>query len=287
MVQYHSAMPSSAAGSVVLRRCCDEIDALCIASEQGSQWVFSSQCTAHQPSSVHVSKVRLLLDGIDALRFEGVYDLRLHRRSRVYETLHGVSIQLVEEDAQTGGQGCLWAASLVLARFIERNFARFRPGCKVLELGAGAGLPTLVAAAYGMEATATEQTTCLRYLQTNLSLNSANIPARGLALQWGKEFRADQLDQEKFDVILGGDITYDPSAFEVLFETINRFSQPTTEVYICHDNDACPLSPSDMREFKELADAYNLRVENLGLAALVDRPFYHRDILFQKLTRAS
>src|SRR3546814_1066224 len=96
-----------------------------------------------------------------------------------------------------------------------------------------------------------------------MSLNTADIPAKSSTLQWGKDFPADGLEHAKYDVIIGGDITYDATAFDVLFETLDRFSHSATIIYICHDNDSCPLSPRAILKFKDIARRYNFVIDDL------------------------
>jgi hypothetical protein len=64
------------------------------------------------------------------------------------------------------GQNCIWSAGLVMARYLECSDLRSRLlNQRILELGAGAGLTSMVAALLGGDVYSTEQKSCLGYLQ--------------------------------------------------------------------------------------------------------------------------
>lgn len=66
------------------------------------------------------------------------------------------------------GQNCIWSAGLVMAKYLEYSDMRCRlSGKRILELGAGAGLTSMVAALLGGNVDSTEQKSCLGYLQVN------------------------------------------------------------------------------------------------------------------------
>lgn len=123
-----------------------------------------------------------------------------------------VVVQVVESRAVCTGH-FLWPAAKHLSNYLcSKNVVA---GRKVLELGAGCGLVSLVACCLGAHrVVSTDLPEMLPRLKRNveLNLNSSCIEVR--ALGWG----ASQLTQdhswaiEKFDVILGSDITYSTSA---------------------------------------------------------------------------
>ena len=91
----------------------------------------------------------------------------------------------------------LWPAALALAEALPDV-----RGLRVVELGCGLGVPSLVAAARGAEVTATD------WAEDAIELLRRNADANGLAL------RAEARDwrepwQERFDLVLAADVLYE------------------------------------------------------------------------------
>jgi predicted nicotinamide N-methyase len=86
---------------------------------------------------------------------------------------------------------------------------------KILELGAGTGLVGILAGKKDANVTATDGSgTVVLTLQKNFEMN--NVIAETDVLWWGEE---STLLQEKWDYILGADITYDVEVCSSLAET--------------------------------------------------------------------
>ena len=74
------------------------------------------------------------------------------------------------------GECMLWPSCVVMARFLERSAeALSLSQSRVLEIGAGAALPSLVAASLGARVWATEQGAAVPYLQLNVDRNTAAV----------------------------------------------------------------------------------------------------------------
>jgi predicted nicotinamide N-methyase len=96
----------------------------------------------------------------------------------------------------------LWPASIALAHEVIARAATF-PGKRVLELGAGTGVPGLVAAALGARVLSTDRNeVALHVCALNASRNHIDGVERR-AVEW-ETFEPD----ERFDVILGSDVLY-------------------------------------------------------------------------------
>ena len=96
----------------------------------------------------------------------------------------------------------LWPAAIALAHDVAARGGAFR-GARVLELGAGTGLPGIVAASLGARVTQTDRHEMpMSVCRHNGRLNGA--PAIGYRIadwtEWG--------DTERYDFILGSDILY-------------------------------------------------------------------------------
>lgn len=99
--------------------------------------------------------------------------------------------------------GILWPASEGLALYLAAHPEVVR-GKRVLELGAGLGLPSLVAAHLGGEVLATDfHPDAESYFLRNCRHSSVTAGYR--RLNW----RSENLEGETFDVVLGSDVLYE------------------------------------------------------------------------------
>jgi predicted nicotinamide N-methyase len=140
-----------------------------------------------------------------------------------------------KSDDDTTGLG-IWCASLVMARWMASKsiLGRFDHNVKLLELGAGCGVPGLTAALYSNAETiymTDLNPITVRNLQYNVDLNSnrsctSSNSVRGewhervkvLKMDWGDE---STWPTEKIDVILGSDLIYQKSIVPLLKKVVN------------------------------------------------------------------
>jgi predicted nicotinamide N-methyase len=120
----------------------------------------------------------------------------------------------------------LWPASIAMADFVRKNH-HYIQNKKVLELAAGLGLPSLVAARYAQhvfcsdylpEAVAVIEKSIRHNFLTNMDcciLNWHHLPAN-----------------LNTDVLLLSDINYDPDEFEQLFTVLMSFLQKNTLIIL-------------------------------------------------------
>lgn len=120
----------------------------------------------------------------------------------------------------------VWPAAKALAGFILDNLA-YTDGKKVIELGAGLGLPSLVAARNATAVLCTDSEPAAVAVAKQ-SADHVNL----------KNFRIEILDWQKVsyfpsaDVLLLSDLSYDPSAFSSLLKTIEIFLEKETTVLL-------------------------------------------------------
>jgi predicted nicotinamide N-methyase len=110
----------------------------------------------------------------------------------------------------------LWESSVALARWIAAQ-PELVAGKRVLELGAGVGLPGLVAQSLGAKVAQTD------HLPEALALSAANEVANGS--HGVQRFIADWRTwdhTERYDVILGGDILYETESQPELARIFRR-----------------------------------------------------------------
>lgn len=121
----------------------------------------------------------------------------------------------------------VWEASLVLADYV----AGLSPSKKILELGAGLGVVSLVAAGFGHEVLATDYDEVpLKFLELSAKENGLSI--RTQVLDWRKVNL-----QEKFDVILGAEIVFRKSLFDPLLDLFKNLLADQGEVILAHSGD--------------------------------------------------
>ena len=108
----------------------------------------------------------------------------------------------------------LWESSLALAQTLASNPELVR-GRRVLELGAGAGLPGLVASTLGATVTQTDLSDDLLALAAHNAALNALSPLPAFAADWNIWSHTSQ-----YDALIGADILYAPqthSSLEAIF----------------------------------------------------------------------
>ena len=125
--------------------------------------------------------------------------------------------------------GLLWPSGQVLAGVMSTYAIA---GKRVLELGCGLGLASMVVHRRGGDVTASDRhPLASQFLIENLELNG--LPAMKYSVaHWG---RPDPL-LGLFDVIIGSDVLYDREQPEALSQFIDRHSSPGVEVLIVDPN---------------------------------------------------
>jgi methyltransferase-like protein 23 len=113
--------------------------------------------------------------------------------------------RLLSEERSRAPYGlALWPAAIALAHDLVSRAADLR-GRSILELGAGTGLPGIVAATYGADVVQTDRLdAALAIGRLNAERNGAHSIRHRLA-DWSA-----WTDTECYDVILGADVTYAP-----------------------------------------------------------------------------
>lgn len=154
---------------------------------------------------------------------------RIHRR---YETetaecaVRGLSLKLLqikdmagylEELADRAPEGQLrlpywakvWEASLVLADYLLTlpGFAPGSPPKRIIELGAGMGVPGLLLAAAGHHVTLTDsEPEALEFAQAAALMNGLEERVRTQRLEWGRP----ELDG-RYEAVIGSELFYNPA----------------------------------------------------------------------------
>ena len=126
--------------------------------------------------------------------------------------------------------GVIWPSSKVLANFIFNFDTKSK---KILEVGCGIGLSSLLLNHIGKNITATDYHPEVEaYLTNNTELNNdKKIPF--FQLDWAN---TDECSLGKFDLIIGSDVLYQRDHIELLSNFINKHAQDDCEIIIVDPN---------------------------------------------------
>ena len=144
-----------------------------------------------------------------------------------YELRNGSSLRFIA-DRTCGHGGIVWDAAVVLAETVQRFAVASDPPLRVLELGAGCGLPGLVAAAgCGAHVILSDRPALVPLLQANADRAAADLRQGGsiqcVALNFGQRLqRLPATARPPYDLILASDILgcADEGAFEGILKTL-------------------------------------------------------------------
>ncbi|MBU1156593.1 MAG: hypothetical protein KKC30_02890 [Proteobacteria bacterium] len=122
----------------------------------------------------------------------------------------------------------LWPAAMVLAQFALRLNKGEGP---ILELGAGLGLPALVAAAGGRPAVITDlDPDALEFARAAAEKNGLGELVEVSSLDW----EAPDRGLGVFSTILGAEVLYHPPIYPTLVELLGRLLAPGGTAFISH-----------------------------------------------------
>eukprot|EP00026_Physarum_polycephalum_P016233 Phypoly_transcript_17102.p1 GENE.Phypoly_transcript_17102~~Phypoly_transcript_17102.p1 ORF type:complete len:236 (+),score=37.47 Phypoly_transcript_17102:49-756(+) len=132
----------------------------------------------------------------------------------------------------------VWDASLVFAKYVEKesNFSYgFWKGKRVLTLGSGTGIDSIVLSLLGAEVVATDLEVGL--LAKNISSNVDDLSkVRVEELCWGNEQHLQKFAKEPpFDFIVACDCIYFPDLIPLLIKTLSTLASPTTQVIVASE----------------------------------------------------
>lgn len=153
------------------------------------------------------------------------YRIRALRDLQQYADPHGIAERAGISSANWSLFGQLWPASQALARVVDEIDIE---GRRILELGCGLGLASLVLQRRGADITATDYHPLVEaFLDYNANLNRL-APVAYRHLPW--ELAAPDLG--RFDLIIGSDILYERGHAEILAQLIWRHALPQAEVLV-------------------------------------------------------
>ncbi len=159
----------------------------------------------------------------------------------------------------------LWEASLVLADFV----ATLEPPKRILEIGAGLGVPGLTAAAFGHQVTLTD------YDDLPLNLIQRSAEANGLSVKIVTLDWLNPNDLGQFDIILGAEVVYAGRLFQPLLDIFRRYLLPGGEIYLSHDRERmrilAPFLKMAENEYEVATSFRRLRTEEGTYEIILNR----------------
>ena len=205
-------------------------------------------------SGLHTIKTRKLNFKIGS--FQGC--LRALKDRNQYSDPHGEAERMGICDASWSLFGQLWPAGKVLAKAMKKLELKDR---KILELGCGLALPSLVLKYRGAHITASDYHPVSRtFLSHNCQLNNLDdIPF--LQLDWD-----DPLVDDKYDLIIASDVLYDPGNPELLGKVIKKMSSPTCKVLV-----TCP-GRGYKNQFNRIMEDIGFETEEIPIAFSAKEP---------------
>ncbi|KAF7046906.1 hypothetical protein CFC21_055896 [Triticum aestivum] len=192
------------------------------ASETMLQWALL-QPASHRPNAF--ARQGLLTFPMDACGRR----ISLHQQPSSFRGASGVTGAVV------------WDSAVVLAKFLEHaadaGLLSVR-GARAVDLGAGCGLVSAVAALLGARVLATDLPDRVRLLRKNLEENVGDGGSAAVAeLVWGDGYELDPelllwLEPEPPELVLGSDVVYSEEAVGDLLATLCRIAGPRTTVLL-------------------------------------------------------
>lgn len=120
----------------------------------------------------------------------------------------------------------LWPSAIALARHVaEMELA----GKKVVEVGCGVGLPAMAALANGADVTVTDHYEAALDFAAHNARENTGLQVSTAVLDWRKPETWEGL--ESFDVLLGGDVLYEPRNVVPLADVVEELLAPEGEAF--------------------------------------------------------
>jgi 2-polyprenyl-3-methyl-5-hydroxy-6-metoxy-1,4-benzoquinol methylase len=121
----------------------------------------------------------------------------------------------------------IWPASLAVAQYL----ASLPPPLDILEIGAGLGIPSLFASAFGHRVLATDKE------ELPLKLLKRSAEEQGLDLSVKTLDWINPNLEKKFDVIAGAEVVIKSSLFDPLFNLFRSYLKPDGHIILAHESE--------------------------------------------------
>lgn len=180
-------------------------------------------------------KEKIEINGVEGLRIKSLLD------RQQYHDPNQLALRLGIGPAAWPMFGLLWPSAIHLAQHLAT-----RPVCpneKVLEIGCGLGLASLVGHRRGVRITASDcHPLAEKFLKDNLHLNELSDSLKYRHGQWGLDKPLTEQEAGRpvltghYDLIVGSDLLYEPDMPGALATFIHQHAKPEAEVWIVDQN---------------------------------------------------
>jgi len=163
-----------------------------------------------------------------------IEDYDIHIRSlrdiQQFQDLDGKVAEANISDTQWPISGVLWPSGIVLAKIMAKKELH---QLKILEVGCGLALASIVLKVRGKNITATDNNPSVaKFLQENIRINQcSSIPFK--LIEW-KHIKSSA--EELYDLIIGGDVLYERQLPDELCNFILKNAKQKCEVIIVDPN---------------------------------------------------
>lgn len=191
----------------------------------------------------------------------------------------------------------LWQASTTIARFLEQHLDDLVRSKKVLELGAGAGLPSLLASLHGAEKVVvtdypdSDLVENLEYNVSTICKGRGNIEISGY--RWGQDtvpllsfLPIDETRTSGFDTIILADLLFNHSCHSALLKTLHQtLARTVTARALVFFTPYRPwLLKEDLAFFDLVRDTQRFEIRKLG-EWIMDKVMFEEDPGDERLRR--
>lgn len=200
-------------------------------------------------------------------------DMRVRSLSdnRQYDDLQGHADRAGISSAQWGHFGQIWPSGCALA---QAMYVFDVDGKRILELGCGLALASLVLARRGADITASDHHPLAeQFLAYNAGLNDLPMPVYR-DLPWS----ADASELGRFDLIIGSDILYERNHCALLAALLDRLAQAQSEIVISDPG----RGNSGRMTHALAAQGYRCSEQRLAFAQAEAPPFRGRILRFAR-----
>lgn len=136
--------------------------------------------------------------------------------------------------------GIFWDGSYLLLKYFLQTETSWQDNkdatssIKILELGAGTALPSIVAGLLGYQATATDLPFMIPFIEQNIYENiekGKNVEVK--QLEWGNEEHMNEISG-KFNYIFAAELVYVEDHFDALVKTLKHYSDEKTKIIMTY-----------------------------------------------------
>ncbi len=163
----------------------------------------------------------------------------------------------------------LWESAMVLAEFLAGQ--KFEENTTLLDLGAGLGVPGLIAAAAGCNTTLTDYEEIILDFQRVSAAASKLDNVQFEMLDW-----LNPRDIGRYDIIIGAEILFREDFYQPLLDVMAQTLKPGGVIYLAHDINRQSLSPF----LHKAQEFYNISASKRRLKSIEEDKF----IMLHRLT---